>query len=105
VRSSSLEHQHCGGKAMKRFLVTLSASVGLFVWANMTMAQSWIPYIMGPGQQVLNMATRPRPAAAPTAAIPDGGYGAMVGQRRLVCQQWTGNRWVLVNVSAKQCVR
>jgi hypothetical protein len=38
---------------MKRFLVTLCASVALFVWANMTLAQSWIPYIMGPSQQVL----------------------------------------------------
>jgi hypothetical protein len=88
---------------MKQFFVTLSASVALFVWVNMTLAQSWIPYVMGPGEQVLNLATRPRPVAAPTQSAREVGYGAMVSERRLVCEQWNGTRWVLIPVTAKRC--
>jgi hypothetical protein len=58
---------------------------------------------MSAGMQVLNRAMQPRPLAAPTPAVPDGGYGAQAGDRRLVCEQWNGQRWVVIPVAAKQC--
>ena len=89
---------------MRRFLImTLPGSA--LLWATMALAQSsWAPYLVGPGMSVLNLATRPRPAAAPTPAAPnDAEYGYAVGDRRLVCEQWTGNRWVVIHIPAKQC--
>jgi hypothetical protein len=89
--------------SLKRVLiVTLPAIAVLWV----TMAQSsWAPYLVSPGMSVLNPATRPRPVAAPTAAAPnDADYGYAVSDWRLVCEQWTGNRWVVIHIRAKQCL-
>lgn len=74
--------------------------------AGAVMAQSnayLLPYGMSAGMQVLNLATRPRPAAAPAPAAPDASNGAQAGDRRLVCEQWTGTRWMVIHVPAKQC--
>jgi hypothetical protein len=62
-----------------------------------------IPYGMIAGMQVLNLATRPKPAAAPTPAGNSGGYGMPVGERRLVCEQWNGTQWVVIPVAAQRC--
>jgi hypothetical protein len=45
---------------MKQFVATLSGSVALLVCATMVLAQSWVPYVIGPSEQVLNMATMTR---------------------------------------------
>jgi hypothetical protein len=66
-------------------------------------ANSLIPYGMSAGMLVLNLATRPRPATAPTPAA-QADYGPAIGERRLVCEQWNGNQWVRLAVSARQCV-
>jgi hypothetical protein len=82
--------------------------VGLFLWAALALAQSnayLLPYGMSAGMQVLNLATRPKPAVAPTPGAPEAdAYGAQAGERRLVCEQWTGQRWIVLHVSAKRCV-
>jgi hypothetical protein len=84
------------------------SSLALSVLGSTAMAQSnayLLPYGMSAGMQVLNLATRPRPAAAPTPVAPneaDNGYAA--GGRRLVCEQWSGNRWVIIHIPAKQCL-
>jgi hypothetical protein len=80
--------------------------VGL-LWAAIVLAQtnSLIPYGMSAGMQVLNLATRPRPATVPTPAAQAGYGGAAIGERRLVCEQWNGNQWVRLAVSAKHCVQ
>jgi hypothetical protein len=62
-----------------------------------------IPYGMGAGMSVLNRALQPRPAAAPTPEMDVGGYGAQSGDRRLVCEQWTGTHWTVIQIPAKQC--
>jgi hypothetical protein len=61
-----------------------------------------IPYGMSAGMQVFNRAVQPRPVM-PTPAAPESAY-AQIGDRRLVCEQWNGQRWVIVQVAAKQCV-
>jgi hypothetical protein len=61
-----------------------------------------IPYGMSAGMQVLNRAMQPRPAAAPTPAENSSGYSAAVGDRRLVCEEWNGARWVVIPVAARQ---
>jgi hypothetical protein len=93
---------------MKRFLiVVLPALAALFLWAALALAQSnayLLPYGMSAGMQVLNLATRPKPAVAPTPVAPEAGaYGAQPGDRRLVCEQWTGQRWAVIQIPAKQC--
>jgi hypothetical protein len=92
---------------MKTLIATLPALAMLFLWAATAMAQSTnsylIPYGMSAGMQVLNRAMQPRPLGAPTAAPPDAGYGAQAGDRRLVCEEWNGQRWVVIPVAAKQC--
>jgi hypothetical protein len=63
-----------------------------------------LPYGMSAGMSVLNRALQPRPASAPTPAeVNAGGYGAQIGDRRLMCEQWNGQRWVVVPVEAKRC--
>jgi hypothetical protein len=80
---------------MKTLIATLPALAMLFLWVATAMAQSTnsylIPYGMSAGMQVLNRAMQPRSAAAPTPA--ENGYGAAVGDRRLVCEQWIGAGW------------
>jgi hypothetical protein len=72
----------------------------------MTFAQSTnsylIPYGMSARMQ-LNRALQPHQPAAPTPEVNAGGYGAQVGERRLVCEQWNGQRWVVIPVAAGQC--
>ena len=62
-----------------------------------------IPYGMSAGRQVLDQALQPRPVAAPTPEVNAGGYGAPIGERRLVCEQWNGQQWVEIPVTAGQC--
>ena len=50
-----------------------------------------------------NRALQPRPAAPPTPALNAGGYDLQAGERRLVCEQWNGQQWVIVPVAAAQC--
>ena len=84
-----------------------SAITILFLSTALAFAQSTgsylIPYGMGAGMQVLNRAMQPRPVAAPTPEVNAGGYGAQTGDRRLVCEQWNGQRWVVLPVAAGQC--
>jgi hypothetical protein len=90
----------------KLAIVTLPAAAVLFLWAAFALAQSsniLIPYGMSAGMSVLNRAMQPRPAGAPTPEADAGGYGAQIGDRRLVCEQWTGSRWVVIHVSTRQC--
>ena len=54
---------------------------------------------MNAGMQVLNLATRPHPATAPTPPA-QADYGPAIGERRLVCEQWNGNQWVRLAVPA-----
>jgi hypothetical protein len=92
---------------MNKLILMLPALAVLFLWAAITFAQSTnsylIPYGMSAGMQVLNRALQPRPAAAPTPEVNAGSYGAQPGDRRLVCEQWNGQRWVVIPVAAKQC--
>jgi hypothetical protein len=92
---------------MKTLIATLPPLAMLFLWAATAMPQSTnsylIPYGMSAGMQVLNRALQPRPATAPTPAAPDAGYGVQAGDRRLVCEQWNGQRWVVIPVNARQC--
>ena len=87
--------------------VVLSAITILFLGTAVAFAQSTgsylIPYGMSAGMQVLDRALQPRPAAAPTPEVNAGGYGAPIGERRLVCEQWNGQQWVVVPVEAGQC--
>jgi hypothetical protein len=79
----------------------------LFLWAALALAQSsniLIHYGMTAGMQVLNLATQPRPAAAPTPAA-QADYGAAIGERRMVCEEWNGNQWVRLALPARQCVQ
>jgi hypothetical protein len=65
-----------------------------------------LPYGMSAGMQLMNRAMQPLPRVAPTPVAPvaeSNGYGAQVGDRRLVCEQWNGQRWVVVPIGAKQC--
>jgi hypothetical protein len=64
-----------------------------------------IPYGMGAGMAVFNRALQPRPPVAPTPAAPETAYGAQIGDRRLVCEQWNGQRWIVVPVTAKRCIQ
>jgi len=86
-------------------VIVSAITIGL-LGAAMAFAQSTnsylLPYGMSAGMQVLNRALQPRPAAAPTPEVNAGGY-AQVGDRRLVCEQWNGQRWVVIPVAAKQC--
>jgi hypothetical protein len=98
---------------MKKRLFTLAAIGAVMLGTSVAFAQSssyLLPYGMSAGMSVLNRAMQPRPVAAPTPAAPEtaysaqaGGYGAQIGDRRLVCEQWTGNRWVVIHVAARQC--
>jgi hypothetical protein len=92
---------------MNKPIVMLPALAVLFLWTALAFAQAansyLIPYGMSAGMQVLNRAMQPRPAAAPTPNVNGGGYGAQAGDRRLVCEQWNGQRWVVIPVAAKQC--
>jgi hypothetical protein len=91
---------------MKKLIVMLPVVAAILLGMTMAFAQSsgsyLIPYGMSAGMQVLNRAMQPRPAAAPTPELNAGGY-AQVGDRRLVCEQWNGQRWVVIPVAAKQC--
>ena len=58
---------------------------------------------MSAGMQVLNLATRPKPAAAPSPAGNNRGNSMAIGERRLVCEQWNGAQWVVVPVLAQRC--
>src|ERR1700749_3413374 len=92
---------------MRTWLIAmLPAAASLFPYTA-AMAQSansyLLPYGMSAGMQVLNRALQPRPAAAPTPEVNAGSYGAQPGDRRLVCEQWNGQRWVVIPVAVKQC--
>jgi hypothetical protein len=93
---------------MNKLSVILPVLAVLSLWPALAFAQSansyLIPYGMSAGMQVLNRAMQPRPAAAPTPPAPDAGYGAQAGDRRLVCEQWNGQRWLVIPVAAKQCM-
>jgi hypothetical protein len=52
---------------------------------------------------ILDLALQPKPAAAPTPETSADGYGAQADDRRVVCKQWNGQRWVVVPVAARQC--
>jgi hypothetical protein len=56
---------------------------------------------MSVDMSVLNRALQSRPAAVATPEINAGDYGAQVGDRRLRCEQWHGQRWVVIPVAAK----
>jgi hypothetical protein len=86
-------------------MLPVLAVVGL-LWTAMVLAQtnSLIPYGMNAGMQVLNLATRPHPATAPTPPA-QADYGPAIGERRLVCEQWNGNQWMRLAVPARQCVQ
>jgi hypothetical protein len=87
-------------------LKSILAPIGQMLGSTAAMAQTsnlLIPYGMGAGMQVLNRALQPRPEAAPTPEINAGGYGAQPGERRLVCEQWNGQQWVVIPVAAGQC--
>jgi hypothetical protein len=93
---------------MKRMITSVvPIIVGSLIVAAIALAQSsnvLIPYGMSAGMQLMNRAMQPRPAAAPTPVAQENGYGAAVGDRRLVCEQWNGQRWVVIPVAARQCV-
>jgi hypothetical protein len=42
-------------------------------------------------------------SGAPTPDVSAGGYDAQMGDRRLVCEQWNGQQWVVIPVAAGQC--
>ena len=90
---------------MNKLIVMLPVLALLSLRPALAFAQSansyLIPYGMSAGMQVLNRAMQPRPLSAPTPV--ENGYGAAVGDRRLVCEQWNGQRWVVIPVAAKQC--
>ena len=98
----------------KLAIATFSAGLALAALAPAARAQSssyLLPYGLSAGMQVLNLATRPKPAAAPTPAAPvtaysaqaSEAYGMQAGDRRLGCEQWNGTRWVVLHIPAKQC--
>jgi len=91
---------------MKTLLIVMLLAASLFP-GTAAMAQSagnyLLPYGMSAGMSVLNRALQPRPAAAPTPAEVNAGGYAQVGERRLVCEQWNGQRWVVVPIAARQC--
>jgi len=90
---------------MNKRIVMLPPLAVLSLCPSLAFAQSTnsylIPYGMSAGMQVLNREMQPRPGAAPTPA--ENGYGEAWGDRRLVCEQWNGQRWVVIPVAAKQC--
>jgi hypothetical protein len=93
-------------RSLKAALIMTLIALGVF-WTAEGMAQSsnsyLIPYGMSAGMQVLNLATRPKPAAAPTLAGNNNGNSVVIGERRLVCEQWNGVQWVVVPVLAQRC--
>ena len=99
---------------MKKLFIVTFSGFALSALGGAAIAQSsayLLPYGMGAGMQVLNRALQPKPTAAPTpmarvtAYIAQAGaaYGAQAGDRRLVCEQWTGTRWMVIHVPPKQC--
>jgi hypothetical protein len=93
---------------MKR-LAIMAATIagGLILGSAIAFAQSsslLLPYGMSAGMQLFNRALQPRPAAGPTPVSPyASGEGVQAGDRRLVCEQWNGQRWVVIPVNARQC--
>jgi hypothetical protein len=86
------------GAAMIKQAIMFGAAMiaGGFMFAGIARAQTsqmLIPYGMSAGMQLMNRAVQPRPATAPTPLAQENGYGAQIGDRRLVCEQWTGQRW------------
>jgi hypothetical protein len=95
---------------MTKRIIAMSVPIimGGLMFATLARAQSsqmLIPYGMSAGMQLLNRAVQPAPRAAPTPVAQENGYGAQIGDRRLVCEQWSGERWIVIPVAAKQCVR
>ena len=92
---------------MKRLsIMAAMLAGGLTLGSTLALAQSsnlLIPYGMGAGMSVLNRAIQPKPAMAPTPEVSAAGYGAQMGDRRLVCEQWNGQRWQVINVPAQRC--
>jgi hypothetical protein len=93
---------------MKKLIKVLPALAAILLGTTMAFAQSTnsylLPYGMSAGMSVLNRAMQPRPASVPTPVVPEAaGYGAQAGDRRLVCEQWNGQRWVVIPVKARQC--
>jgi hypothetical protein len=110
--SSSKVHpapeRHFGKDQKMKWLLFMTMLAGLILGSVIAAkAQSTgsylIPYGMSAGMQVLDRAMQPRPAAAPTPEVNAGGYGAQAGDRRLVCEQWNGQRWQVINVPAQRC--